>query len=146
MTQTLAERIKKLMELDVKRTQGKWSWVERKKGFSVVLARLVSSHNPSDDVCNFGNNEQYYPTEGTEPSFEDKNFIAAAPEAVAIIRELVTIIQAQHESLREAVQSHDNLYMAHFNNQDGCDHDLAIIPARLALALSAPLVGLKVGE
>jgi hypothetical protein len=45
----------------------------------------------------------------------------------------VELVRMMHSGLCEAIMSHDNLYMAHFNDKRGCDHDLAIIPAKRAL-------------
>lgn len=55
------------------------------------------------------------------------------PDAITLANQLHALLVEAEGALNEAVQSHDNLYMAHFNDANGCEHDLAIMPARQAL-------------
>jgi hypothetical protein len=57
-------------------TPGPWHWVPANKTTS-DLAKLVGENGM--EVCNFGNDETYYPTEGMVPSAPDADLIAAAP-------------------------------------------------------------------
>jgi hypothetical protein len=43
----------------------------------------LKSWERKQEICNFGNDETYYPTEGVEPSDADKLLIAAAPDLLA---------------------------------------------------------------
>ena len=52
-------------------------------------------------VCHFGNNEQYYPTEGCEPNDADKRLIAAAPD---LLLELQNIANANPLTWDEGLQ------------------------------------------
>lgn len=71
----------------------------------------IVGHN-DDKVCDFGNSEQYYPTEGTEPDPADLALILAAP--------------AMYEALKDLITVHDN---PRFNKPN-------IPAARAALALA----------
>lgn len=62
-------------------TPGPWTWQEDQSDRS-AMPRLVS---PSGEVCNFGNCERYYPTEGTAPSDDDMRLISAAPDLLAAL-------------------------------------------------------------
>jgi hypothetical protein len=44
------------------------------------------------EVCNFGDDEQYYPTAGIPPSEADARLIAAAPEMREAIEAVLTLI------------------------------------------------------
>lgn len=55
-------------------TPGPWHWDD---GEDEDMPKLMA---PSGEVCNFGNCEQYYPTEGLPPNAADACLIAAAPE------------------------------------------------------------------
>ena len=53
--------------------------------------------------------------------------------ALDIAHKLHVLLMECERALREAIESHDNLYITHFNDANGCEHDLAIIPARIAV-------------
>ncbi len=61
--------------MEFKGTKGKWYW---SYGNSTQLASLISESGVM--VCNFGDSERYYPTEGLEPNECDKKLISCAPE------------------------------------------------------------------
>jgi hypothetical protein len=64
-----------------KHTPGPWRWAnpgEELGGYNTELSTLFG---PDEIVvCNFGDSETYYPTEGEEPREADKMLIAAAPD------------------------------------------------------------------
>jgi len=70
-------------------TPGPWRWYTPDDGTSNAM--LVGPRfDPNatylkreHEVCNFGDREQFYPTDGTEPSDADKALIAAAPDLLA---------------------------------------------------------------
>ena len=70
-------------------TPGPWRWY--KPDNDTAMASLVGPlFDPKEPyfkqqhkVCDFGDCEQFYPTEGTEPSDADKALISAAPDLLA---------------------------------------------------------------
>lgn len=82
-------------------TKGPWRWLknpiykkygerplEEYSGWSVCdLPKLVAAEGM--EICNFGNDAQYYPTEGTPPKEADARLIAKAPELAELLREAV---------------------------------------------------------
>jgi hypothetical protein len=44
-------------------------------------------------VCDFGNNEQYYPTEGVPPNAANSRLIAAAPDLLKQLQMCVTALE-----------------------------------------------------
>ena len=70
-------------------TPGPWRWYEPDD--ETTMAMLVGPlFDPNvryserqHEVCDFGDCEQYYPSNGTEPSDADKALIAAAPDLLA---------------------------------------------------------------
>lgn len=68
---------------DPKITQGPWRIREEKK----YSAELIAIENESCDlVCDFGDAEKYYPTQGTEPNNEDLKAILAVPEMLEVVK------------------------------------------------------------
>ena len=68
-----------MMSTQATHTPGPWTWVDIANEWDDgPLARLVDS--TGDDVLNFGDNTQYYPTEGLEPTKADARLIAGSPE------------------------------------------------------------------
>lgn len=65
-------------------TPGPWEWCPQ------TPPQMGYFNSPGLPVCDFGDAQQYYPTEGAPPSDEDAAFIAAANPAVilALIAEL----------------------------------------------------------
>jgi hypothetical protein len=51
------------------------------------MPKLIASDGT--EVCNFGNYEMYYPTEGSDPGQEDAALIAAAPDLLAACEEMI---------------------------------------------------------
>jgi hypothetical protein len=66
--------------MEFKGTKGKWYW---SYGNSTQLASLISESGVM--VCNFGDSERYYPTEGLEPNECDKKLISCAPEMLEML-------------------------------------------------------------
>lgn len=54
-----------------------------------------------ETVCDFGSDEQYYPTEGKEPNEADAKLIAAAPELMAVVGELLLAFAKGVRSLED---------------------------------------------
>ena len=93
------------------------------------LARVINDVNGAtewEEVKAIAKNDGYMVAKGIVSMRMD--------EAQAVIDHLTPMMKKVVEALKDAIDSHDNLYMAHFNDANGCEHDLAIIPARLALA------------
>lgn len=59
-------------------TKEPWHWIEGSEKTN-DRAKLIGANG--DEVCNFGNCAQYYPTDGTEPSDDDKIRIVMAVNA-----------------------------------------------------------------
>lgn len=80
-------------------TPGPWRWVTP-KGQSNLLALVGSGfrddqsrYEGDSQICNFGNDEPYYPTEGMEPNEADRALIAAAPDLVAALGQLLNVAE-----------------------------------------------------
>lgn len=69
-----------------KGTPGPWEWFRPGGKFLPVLRD--SNRN---EVCNFGNAEDYYPTEGEEPGPEDALLISKAPEMLAMLERIAAL-------------------------------------------------------
>ena len=50
-----------------------WRWIEGDKWPGEEMGRFVDANG--ENICDFGNSTQYYPTEGKEPSPEDIAYI-----------------------------------------------------------------------
>lgn len=61
--------------MEFKGTKGRWHF---RRPMTDTLAIL--ENDKGEQVCNFGNNYQYYPTEGEEPNDYDALLISKAPE------------------------------------------------------------------
>tara|TARA_R110000751_G_scaffold76357_5_gene153931 strand:- start:249 stop:506 length:258 start_codon:yes stop_codon:yes gene_type:complete len=60
-------------------TQGDWQWARRDTTKRLISSELMKLHNGMGvEICDFGNDEQYYPTEGAEPTDADALIIANA--------------------------------------------------------------------
>ena len=71
--------------MEFKGTKGKWNWISSNGNIN-RLAILENEYG--SEICNFGDNSKYYPTEGVEPDDYDKKLIAAAPEMFEMLKEL----------------------------------------------------------
>lgn len=69
--------------MEFKGTSGKWFWIEGKRHDLAIL----QSEN-FEEVCNFGNDYDFYPTEGTEPNKYDKLLISKAPDLLEFINRM----------------------------------------------------------
>jgi len=69
-------------------TPGPWKWDWKPKKPHQPYAQPILYGADGKEVCNFGDGEQYYPTEGTAPSFEDADLMARAPELLAEVARL----------------------------------------------------------
>jgi hypothetical protein len=126
---TTPERIKRLFELDGKRYQGAWLVRNHRNDCHEVVAQL---EDVESTVCC---DTDYYPTHVV---LENQEFIAAAPEAVSIIKELLVVIEKQRsdfEALIIEAEGAANIYMAGELWQY-CQK------AKKQIALSAPYVNL----
>ncbi len=65
-----------------KHTKGPWTWID---GEGSELGAIMSGQKT---ICDFGNREQYYPTEGSEPSLPDRNIMVAAPDLLEALKGL----------------------------------------------------------
>jgi len=84
-----------------KHTPGPWRWIDGDdanipcggRDLACLVGPLYDeTSHPNGRVhliCDFGNSEAYYPTEGAEPSGADKRLIAAAPELLAELKSVV---------------------------------------------------------
>lgn len=70
-------------KFDPKITKGPWCIKEKGK-YSEEL--IVIQNEAEEIICDFGDEEQYYPTQGTEPNDEDLKAILAIPEMLEVIK------------------------------------------------------------
>lgn len=77
----------------MKHTPGPWKWVEypnnlNEKGkYEMDMPQL--KNELGEEVCNFGSSEQYYPTEGSPPGDADAKLIAAAPDLLEALQDIL---------------------------------------------------------
>jgi len=85
-------------------TPGPWRWVMQASGIGEAseydsdTPALVSVHGPM--VCWFGNDGQYYPTEGIPPGVADMALMAAAPDLLFALGGLIR--EHNHSGLRDS--------------------------------------------
>lgn len=88
-----------------KGTKGKWVWLQSQRNRLAILENEYGS-----EICNFGDDTCYYPTEGVEPNEYDKQLIACAPEMLQMLDELIYAFDKenlngyQEERIEEAKQ------------------------------------------
>ena len=63
------------MKTEFKGTKGKWRW-----NHAIGNRLAILENEYGSEICNFGDDTVYYPTEGTEPNKEDSLLIGKAPE------------------------------------------------------------------
>lgn len=66
-------------------TAGPWSWQEQ-DGTDMPILRGPNG----ESICDFGSCRQYYPSEGTPPDEADRALIAAAPDLLAALRDVIS--------------------------------------------------------
>lgn len=99
MTQTERDEWRRLAEAA---TPGPWVW-DAGEGHDMPILR-----GPVDRVCDFGDDTQYYPTEGTPPSAADAAYIAhSSPDRVLALLEEVERLRAALQALRHTVMQAD---------------------------------------
>lgn len=64
-------------------TPGPWKWHRPNGDWATEMSSLVD--DTGKQVLNFGNSEQFYPTEGTEPNDADALLIADAPMLLTML-------------------------------------------------------------
>jgi len=67
--------------MEFKGTKGKWYW---SYGSDTQRASLLNEQG--EEICNFGDSETYYPTEGVEPNDYDALLISKAPEMFEMLK------------------------------------------------------------
>ena len=119
----LAADIKRVMELDAKRTQGEWFWSARTLRSDIRDAEGDVEKTEDilwQDMC------------GISASKDNATFLESASLMAAIIRQLAEIVRVQHEAGTNVVKW--------VEPRDFAANDY-IDAMRKALALSAPIVG-----
>ena len=84
--------------MENKHTPGPWFWHYGIDG-DTKMDVLTSS---TSKVCDFGDCETYYPIEGTPPNEADAKLIAAAPELLEALIEVVAISDRKHDAWDKA--------------------------------------------
>lgn len=69
--------------MSAQHTPGPWHWQWHENSPEKDLAQLYAGEKL---ICCFGNDEQYYPTAGIEPSKQDAALIAAAPDVLMALK------------------------------------------------------------
>jgi hypothetical protein len=83
-----------------KHTPGPWYWDED-------MPMLKSQDGR---VCDFGNNEAYFPTEGVPPNEADSRLIAAAPELLHCLE--VVLCHTEGDAALESIVHADHIRAA----------------------------------
>lgn len=78
----------------VKHSPGPWRWIDRDGS---DLGTIVSGQ---DVVCHFGNNEQFYPSEGQEPSYHDRLLFCAAPDMLEALKDALKVADSGESDIR----------------------------------------------
>lgn len=144
---TTPERIKRLFELDGKRTQGEWVLAMGSNGFVYTDQASDWLFSKSGDAIIETFTGDYDREPYVSFSDSDAHFIAAAPEAVSIVKELLGVIEKQRETLEYARKRIDYLSAVspderHFKQ----DEKYSFPRIDEALQLSAPYVNLNKGN
>lgn len=69
------------MSKEFKGTKGKWQWNPARGNRLAILENEYGY-----EICNFGDDTTYYPTEGTEPDIYDAKLIVKAPEMLELLQ------------------------------------------------------------
>jgi len=131
-SEQLAADIKRVMELDAKRTQGDWlpfRWRQMPHGAVPGEGGFINNGQLFHDGSENGHEEI-----GQFDSDADLEFGASAPRMIAIIRRQQEVIRVQHEALEHAA------HWRPFGEAIARHIDGSACPVQVALALSAPLV------
>lgn len=127
----LAEDIKRVMELDAKRTPGEWTCDSYDRLPYINAYFFLKMRSAEQEVCDIGWPDQDDLTQN------NADFIAAAPTMATIIRQLIDIVRARHEALEAIIDGYEN-------NESESDMfsklDIASEKCKRTIALSAPLV------
>lgn len=104
MTQELADSIKRLRELDAKRTRGDWQLNDfynkqnHYKPFYINAGEWEALAEVSGHMC----------TDYVEEARANAEFITAAPEAIQTINQLVELVAKMRIDLNAAVDSYEH--------------------------------------
>ncbi len=135
----LAADIKRVMELDAKRTQGEWlpfPWRKMPHGADPGEGGFINNGQLFHDGSENGHEEI-----GHFDSDADLDFGASAPRMADIIRQLTDIVRAQHEVLMLGQQFDDSVFWGESGERNKRAAARGYGRKRkAALALSAPLV------
>lgn len=87
--------------MEFKGTKG--NWILNYNGSSPCQDMLQIINSEGVEVCNFGDSEPYYPTEGTEPNEYDALLISKAPEILEMLEKMILLIRntAEYELVKE---------------------------------------------
>ena len=93
--------------MEFKGTKGKWILNWSGGNPCQNLLQIISENNI--EVCNFGDSELYYPTEGKEPNEYDALLISKAPEMLEKIKEFIENFYENKEPTISFVNELENL-------------------------------------
>ena len=103
------EQLQEIKERVAKATPGPWKWENygAEYDFETTMPSLNGVNNK--EIMNFGDGEQYYPTEGTPPDEADAGFIAHAREDVPALIAEVERLRKENKDLLQMVlhDTHD---------------------------------------
>jgi len=81
-----------------KHTPGPWHWDSQDDVIDCGNLPALRAAN-GETICHFGDDTDYYPTEGNPPSEADARLIAAAPELRAALEELYALVRGESPRL-----------------------------------------------
>jgi len=80
---------------EAKHTPGPWEWVPGKRSFQGSI---------EPDICDFGDDTTYYPTEGAPPNLANARLIAASPCLLEALERCLNFIENTESEMGDTLE------------------------------------------